>query len=473
MHSEKDCGICVITRCVVDSKGSETTIANKILFGKYEVLSVLGSGSFATVYLSRHLKLECYRALKLIPKTSFNSRDSLIFEALLLKSLKHSAIPHVYDLEEDTDYYGIIEEFVEGETLEVFLSHQSTISLEYFFEICLQLCDVFSYLHTQTPTPVLYLDLKPEHIIVCGTQIKLIDFNVATFLSNTGNILNLFGNRDYSAPELFEGTPPNPSCDIYSIGKIMEYLSGFVDVPIPPRLQQIIYKAAQKNPNCRFETVDSLISALEEQQLSYQQPHLCKKIAIYGCHSGCGVTHIAISLVSNLNYLGFPSTYYDRSRDNDFQFVPTYSRTFTETNGMITHRFFKGYPNYGPGICLPQTTDTIQIYDYGTSIPLEPEDADIVLLICSNNIWKWQYVFAQGESLLKLYGSLKFVCNLGQKKNMRIFAKHFHSPINEFPFLADPFCITTATISFTRRLLNMKRRKHLFFHFQNGLFEKP
>ena len=156
--------------------------------------------------------------MKLIPKTSINSRDTLIHEALLLKSLKHPAIPQVYDIEEDTQYYYLVEEFVEGESLEAFLSHQPKISLEFFLKISLQLCDIFSYLHTLTPIPVLYLDLKPEHIIVCGTQIKLIDFNVATFLSKSGNILHLFGNSDYSAPELLSGAAPSPISDIYSLG---------------------------------------------------------------------------------------------------------------------------------------------------------------------------------------------------------------------------------------------------------------
>ena len=231
--------------------------------------------------------------MKLIPKSSINSRDSLFSEALLLKSLQHPAIPQVYDIEEDAQYYYLVEEYVEGETLEAFLSHQSYISLEFFLEFCLQLCDIFVYLHTLTPDPVLYLDLKPEHIIVCGAQIKLIDFNVATFLSKSGNILNLFGNQDFSAPELFSGSQPNPSCDIYSIGKIMNLLSNYVDSPIPPKLHQIIYKAAQKIPDCRFETVDSLVSALKnlrnfrpsyrERGLGHRIPDRRRRLPNRGC----------------------------------------------------------------------------------------------------------------------------------------------------------------------------------------------
>ena len=196
------------------------TFSNSILFGKYELISKLGAGTFGSVYLSKHKILECYRAIKLLPKQSRN-RNSLLNEAQLLKSLYHPGIPTIYDFEEDEDYFYLIEEYVEGESLEEFLLHQSQISLHTFWDFSLQLCDIFLYLHTLKPSPILYLDLKPEHIIVCGMKIKLIDFNVSTYLSNMGNICNLFGNEDFSAPELFSGTQPNLLTDIYSIGKIM------------------------------------------------------------------------------------------------------------------------------------------------------------------------------------------------------------------------------------------------------------
>ena len=412
--------------------------------------------------------------MKLIPKSSLNSRASLLSEALLLKSLQHPAIPHVYDIEEDANYFYLIEEYITGTSLEAFLSHQSNISLNFYLEIALQLCDIFHYLHTQTPSPVLYLDLKPEHIIVCGTQIKIIDFNVATFLSKSGNILNLFGNQDYSAPELFDGASPNPSCDVYSIGKLMEFLSAYVDSPIPPKLHQIIHKAAQKNPDCRFETVDSLFSVLKNYKTSYQQPHLAKKIAIYGSHSGCGTTHIAISLVSALNYLGYSATYYEKNTENNLRTLPDILPELTEINTQYHYKFFKGYPNYGPGICLFENPQDISICDYGSLIPSEPQTADLVLFVCDNAPWNINHAIDKGESLLKLYGSLTIICNMGQKKTMHILAKHFRSPINEFPYFPDPFSVTQTLISYTTLLFQLKRRKHTsFFHFKNVFSKKP
>lgn len=445
---------------------------NSILFGKYQILSVLGTGSFGTVYLSKHLTLECLRAIKLIPKSSSDSWTTLKSEAQLLKSLHHPGIPHVYDMEEDTDYYYLIEEFAEGEALETFLSHQSSISPECFLEISIQLCDIFRYLHTLTPSPVLYLDLKPEHIIVCGTQIKLIDFNVATFLSSMGNIFNLFGNKDYSAPELFSGAHPKPSCDVYSIGKIMQFLSGYVDTPLPPKLHQIIQKAAQTDPACRFETVDKLMSALNQQKKSFQQPHLCKTIAIIGSHPGCGATHIAISIVSALNYLGYSAVYYEKNRTDILRPMLNLQPHMSETDGMVRYRFFKGYPDYGPGICLPANSDSVAVYDYGSSIPTEPVEADMILYICSNSIWHRQHAFDKGETLFTTYGNLTIICNMGQRHTMQSLAKYFHAPVQAYPYCANPFVVGKPMISFVLQLLHLKRRRHLFFHPENVFSQK-
>lgn len=58
----------------------------------------------------------------------------------------------------------------------------SKISHELLIKFCIQLCDILDYLHHLMPYPILYQDLKPEHIIVCGNQIKLIDFGIASFL---------------------------------------------------------------------------------------------------------------------------------------------------------------------------------------------------------------------------------------------------------------------------------------------------
>lgn len=150
------------------------------MFGKYRVLSTLGTGNSSTVYLAEHIRLNVYRAIKCIPKdTSLVSSPSS--EATLLKNLNHPGIPIIYDIEEDEHFFYIIEEFIQGQSIDTFVSYQK-ISHELLIKLGIQLCDILDYLHHLMPYPILYQDLKPEHIIVCGNQIKLIDFGIASFL---------------------------------------------------------------------------------------------------------------------------------------------------------------------------------------------------------------------------------------------------------------------------------------------------
>lgn len=459
-------------RCVADERIYMKLATNQLLFGKYELISTLGTGSFGTVYLSKHTILECYRAIKLIPKDG--TTDSLLKEAQLLKSLNHPGIPTIYDIEQDESYFYLIEEYAEGESLEEFLLHQKYISLNTFLDLSLQLCDIFHYLHSFKPSPILYMDLKPEHIIVCGMQLKLIDFNVATYLTNLGNIYNLFGNQDFAAPELFSGQLPNLYSDIYSIGKIMQYLSNHLDVSLSPRFHNIITKAIDTNPACRYETVDELISAIETQKNMLNQPHLHIKIAVIGSHAGCGSTHLAMMLTSVLNYMGYKTIYYEKNRKNSLSLSFQLLSFSKEKNGMIFYRYFQGFPFYGPEILLPEVDADIIIDDYGDDIPLDMQvDYNHILYVCSNSIWHRHEVFKKGDLHLVLSDKLKIVCNMGQKTTLHHLSKYFSKAVHNYPYDMDPFLVDTKKITFVSNLLQLKRRNRLFSYLKSHIPRKP
>ena len=444
---------------------------NNILFGKYELISKLGTGSFGTVYLSKHILLECYRAIKIIPKTT-SMTASLLHEAQLLKSLHHPGIPCLFDIEEDENAYYLIEEYVEGESLEQFLLHQTPISQNSFIDLSLQLCNIFQYLHSQKPSAILYLDLKPEHIIVCGMQIKLIDFNVATFLSNLGNISSLFGNEAFSAPELAQGELTLQS-DIYSIGMVLQYLLKHVDIPISPNTHKIIEKATAKNPHHRLETVDDLIFAMEHEKNLIKQTHSRKKIAIVGSHCGCGATHIGISLVSTLNYMGYQSIYYEQKTENCLRKLHPFLFPMKEVNGMICYRYFKGVPFYGPGISIPiDYAAEIEVYDYGSQLLPEDMHFDAIFFICSNGIWHWHDSFQKGELLKKISSHLFIICNMAEKNTLLHFAAQFSQGVYFYPYKSNPFRVSRKNVSFFSNLLQIKRRKSLFFHLRNKFIRK-
>lgn len=444
---------------------------HSILFGKYEILSPLGTGSFSTVYLANHILLESPRAIKLIPKQDF-STDSLLNEAKILTSLSHSGIPILYEIEQDNSHYYLIEEFIEGESLDSFLLHQTNISPTVFYHLSIQLCEIFSYLHSIRPYPILYMDLKPEHILLCGMQIKLIDFNVSAYLKKSGNLFHLFGNEEFSAPEIKLGALPNLQWDIYGIGKLMLYLSDFVESPLPKNTQTIIKQATSFEPACRFETVDKLLLAIRHEQSTLEQTHSRKTIAVIGSHKGCGCTHISISLTSTLNYMGYSACYYEKNNTDSLIRALDFFPHKREKNGCIFYRLFRGYPNYGDGISIPKPDADFLIINYGTALDVSNIEADLYLFLCTNSIWHRQDAIDKNETFLHFKGNRKIICNMGTTSTLLELANRFLSPIFLYTYDADPFFVTPSKVHFASKLLHLKRRSPLFFHFKKLFLTK-
>lgn len=120
----------------------------------------------------------------------------------------------------------------------------------FIFNICEQLCNVFIYLHTQISTPIIYRDLKPEHIIVCHNKLKLIDFGVSTYVTRKGNNFNHYGNIEFSAPECFTEDTITPAADIYSLGQLLQYILTFTPDSFSHKFQHIIQKQQHLMHHC-------------------------------------------------------------------------------------------------------------------------------------------------------------------------------------------------------------------------------
>lgn len=435
------------------------TNKNFIMCGKYEVIRTLGTGSFSTVYLAKHLSLEIERAIKVAPRSAPGS-DSLISEARLLMNIQHSGIPIIYDIEEDDQNIYLVEEYIQGESLEAFLLHQKYISQNLFLSFCEQLCGIFTYLHSLHPSPVIYRDLKPEHIIVCGIHLKIIDFGVSTYHNDTGNIFNFFGNSDFSAPELAAGSRGSVLSDIYSIGKIIQFMSDYQKDSVSRELLPVIQKAVSPEPACRYETVDMLLRAIRSANSKERQPHLINQIAVTGSYSGCGSTHLAISIVSVLNSLGKKAFYYEKNRSDSLRKMQEVQPGMTEHNGYYDYECFKGFPRYGPGILVPDPGAEISVFDYGTeAFSEEIFSAQLIVLVCGTAPWRLADAIEKEEFFKKHSDKLCFICNPGSRRIAHFYAKQFSAPVHSYFVDLDPFQITNEKIKFVTGLLTEKGQK--------------
>ena len=240
------------------------TFADAILFGKYQLLQVIGTGRTCEVYLARHIGLEEYRAIKKIPRTSVDHTD-FHKEATILKGLKAPGIPVIYDLEEDEDYFYLIEEYLEGLSLQELAEKEGTLSKAMTVSIGIQICRLVYYLHSAEPNPILYLDLQPNNLLLCHDTVKLIDFGQAIFLRDAGNLKKRYGTVGYAAPEQVGVCQSDARADIYSLGVVLnQVVTGAF--PNAARadglLGEVIARCTNLDPQQRYSNVRELDAAL-------------------------------------------------------------------------------------------------------------------------------------------------------------------------------------------------------------------
>lgn len=447
-------------------KGADYAIEEFILFGKYRVLSVLGTGSYSTVYLAEHLKLKVLRAIKRIPKAtasglSFSTEDGTPMEAALLKNLNHPGIPLIYDIDEDDEFIYMFEEYIQGESLDTFVIHQENISEEQIVEFGIQLCDILDYLHHLSPYPILYQDLKPEHIILCGNQLKLIDFGIASYFTGSGKHFQHYGTKGFAAPEACNGLPTTPSADIYSLGRILDFLTDHVSSDPSPQLLRIITQATSEIPSERYETAACLKAALKSAAtLAYgQASHLIKNIAVIGSRPGAGATHFAVALVSALNKYGLHTIYLSADSRDTLDDMTSANPHLTERNGIYYYEYFEGIPDYGSGIELPLPSDCCFVRDYGTHQPdIDSfKDIDLIFYIASGSDWDFSSA-VKGYRQISAVKQTIFVCNYHNKKAAAKYAGLFGKKV---------YCLSCHPNPY-QPSAEMERLVSTFFHQKGG-----
>ncbi len=260
----------------------------QIIDDKYEILTLIGRGGMSEVYLARDKRLNKQWAVKEIPKKARDKNNeivvqSAIAEANLIKQLDHPAIVRIVDIIDNPDVIYIIEDYIEGETLNTILEENGAQPQELVIEWAMQICQALEYLHTRKPA-VIYRDMKPSNVMLKPDgNIKIIDFGIAReykeqSLADTVSL----GTRGYAAPEQFGGKGQTDArTDVYCLGVTLYHLvTGHspCDPPyeiypirywnpqLDPGLEAIIEKCTQLNPNDRYQSCAELLYALQHYQ---------------------------------------------------------------------------------------------------------------------------------------------------------------------------------------------------------------
>jgi serine/threonine-protein kinase len=207
--------------------------------------------------------------------------------------LNHPGVVKVLGDEDRSQRYMVLE-WVDGRLLRQVLNEGKKLSTERAIRITIALCNALDYVHSQG---VVHRDLKPENIMVDkDDNVKLIDFGIA---ANAGSrrltfakLTQAMGTPDYISPEQVKGKRGDARSDVYSLGIMFyEMLTGKVPFtgpnpfvimnerllnhPIPPRevdptispeLQEIIYRALERDPSKRYPNAHEFALDLEHPE---------------------------------------------------------------------------------------------------------------------------------------------------------------------------------------------------------------
>ena len=167
----------------------------------YEAVKEIYRTDTTVVYIVRHRHLGELRILKSVMRSRIAG-----YEAEILKGLRHPSIPILYDYQEDDTGVCLIEEYVRGMSLKDYLLAHTAVTIDLILSCMVQLCEVIAYLHGLQPYPILYLDLKPEHMILRGEDLMLVDYGAALYQPRSGAAFQKYGTLQYMAPEAAKGT---------------------------------------------------------------------------------------------------------------------------------------------------------------------------------------------------------------------------------------------------------------------------
>lgn len=267
---------------------------------RYYIEGILGTGGMSVVYKAVQLTIDRHVAVKTIKlqvDTKPVYRERFLREIKSLCALSHPNVVTVYDcVIGDDDQPYVVMDYLRGKSLDNLIVDEGPLDLERFARISVQVCSALDHAHKKG---IVHRDVKPGNIVLMDEEmdfVKVVDFGLAKLgddgrkLTNSGE---LWGSPPYISPEQCMGKAGDARSDIYSFGAVMyEMLTGkdpffdaisvfeliqkhvgsnpppFVDVnhklAIPAKVQDMVFKAMEKDPERRYQTALALQQGIIE-----------------------------------------------------------------------------------------------------------------------------------------------------------------------------------------------------------------